>query len=325
MNTRNNDSQVSDEDEWADDLGAPATDAQLMGLEEGGDHDSILDGKGASGEGAHGGGGEDDLDLSLLSAIAEDDEPAHRRDPVIPRGRFDEVNTARRAAEARAAELEAEVARLAAERATPQQGQGQPADGASAGGDTKGAESFDFEAKERAYLEAQWEGDVDAALSIRREINAELRRQAADEAMQRSAALESEKESAKAAKEAAAAVERVAVDILSRIPALSENDGDNPAMREFSEWRDFYIASRGMSQEEAMIEAAARISPDTMARDPRKDKAMARGADVSTRQPPPLSESGAGNRTAPPFPNIESQDDWDRLPEKERERLLAGG
>ena len=361
MQLDNDDTTAGGDNSWAD-LDTPASEAALMGepepgggagADDGGGENADnhgdgagSEGSGADGENGDGGSGADDLDLDLLSAIAEDDDTQQRRDPVIPRARFDEVNNARREAEARAAELEAEVARLAAERAAQQQGQGQaqpgqPADGASAGGDAKGAEPFDFDAKESEFLDAQWEGDKERALAIRREINEAIRRQvaedAAQQALRRTETAAAEKEAARTAQEQASAAQKAADAVAARLPALFENDGKNQAMADFAEWRDFYLNARGMTPAEAITAAADRVAKqyETPAKeatpaadpatDPRTQKAIERGAETSSRQPPPLGESGTGNRTAPPVPKIDTQEDWERLPEKERERLLMQG
>jgi len=68
------------------------------------------------------------------------------KEPRIPKSRFDEINQRRKQAEARLAEIEAQ--KKAADE----------------------AEQFDFDAKEKEYMDAVTDGDHDKALSIRREI-----------------------------------------------------------------------------------------------------------------------------------------------------------
>lgn len=81
---------------------------------------------------------------------AEDKPRKPKHEPRIPKSRFDQVNERMKAAERRAAELERER---------------QAADPAK-------AVNFDFEAKEKAYMEAVLDGESDKALAIRREIRA---------------------------------------------------------------------------------------------------------------------------------------------------------
>lgn len=79
---------------------------------------------------------------------AAEPEKPQPESPLIPKSRFDEVNERRKAAEAKLRELE--------ERAKAQ--------------DPANVVDFDFKGKEKAYMDAVLDGDVDKALAIRDEI-----------------------------------------------------------------------------------------------------------------------------------------------------------
>lgn len=242
-----------------------------------------------------------------------DDAPA-QRDAQIPRGRFDEVNSKLRAERERAERLEAELEALRS---------GKPAQ-PDTKQDAKPAEAdkpaFDYGAKEREYIQALTNGDDDAAIAIRAEINAQIRREAKDDA-------ERGVTESMTARQAKDALNSAAAKVVKDYPALNENGGDNEQAREVVEWRDFYIA-KGQPAHEALLRAAERVcgaaakptTPPPPA-DPRKAAALARNAADANAQPA-APAGGIGNRGVPNSPIIESQSDWDRLPQAERERLL---
>lgn len=104
--------------------------------------------------------GEGAGEAAAAAARAAEEE---QRNKFIPRSRFDEVNERMKAAERRLAEMEA--AQKAAEEAAA----------AAEGG------AFDFETKEKEYMEAVIDGDQDRALAIRREIREAEKTQLASE------------------------------------------------------------------------------------------------------------------------------------------------
>ena len=234
-----------------------------------------------------------------------DAEPA--RDAQIPRGRFDEVNAklhaereARAASDAAAAAAQAELAAL---KATPPP---------------------DIQALEKEYTTALMSGGEDQAAEIRGRINAELVRQATTAALsqaeERALARESTREYASTYKQ-----------ICKDYPFLGAENGIEEARLEAVEWRDFYIA-KGMTAAEALTKAVERIAPaymtplagDNVTRlpDPRKAAAIARGAAAAKAQPASPT-AGAGNRAVPVPPMPKSQEEYEALPDEERNKLLA--
>jgi hypothetical protein len=206
-----------------------------------------------------------------------------------------------------------------------------PADGADKADENQ---AIDLDAKEREYLDAQYNGDTDRAMELRREIRAEEIR-LSEEAAARKAV---EVTSAQRSKDD---VDTVAQNAIKAYPFLNENDGDNPAMNEVVEWRDFY-RSKGQSAAQALASAVKKIAPlydkkppaaaadpdgqkkaapTPTVEDPRKAAAVARNIADAKAQPPAL-DAGVGNRSTPPLPDVESQEDWEKLPESERKRLM---
>jgi hypothetical protein len=88
-------------------------------------------------------------DEEAKSGVKPDTKPA-TDEPFIPKSRFDEVNERRKAAEQRLRDLEAKE-----KAADPAQ-----------------AVNFDFQGKEKLYMEAVLDGDTDKALVLREEIRA---------------------------------------------------------------------------------------------------------------------------------------------------------
>lgn len=189
------------------------------------------------------------------------------------------------------------------------------------------APAFDFDAKEDEAAEAFFAGDKDRALEIRREINAEIRRQAEEAATRRAADLVR-------AERTRNDLHSVATQAVAAYPFLNDNNGDNAAMREVLEWREFY-ESKGEPPAHALAKAVSKVAPQFATRqqqkadqvpEPKKDErkaaAIARNTADGKAQPPAM-DAGVGNRAAPPLPEVSSQEDWEKLPESERERLLA--
>lgn len=188
------------------------------------------------------------------------------------------------------------------------------------------AEPFDIAAQERAFLEAQYAGDFDKAIEIRTAINAELQRQAVEQVR-----AEAERNAAQAAQRAEQqTATQVANKIIKDNPFL--NDADSPEMADIVAWRDV-LMRRGVSMSEALAQAAEKVIPGyryggapaanapAPRADTRKAAAIARNVAAAKAQPA-TPDAGIGNRAAPPSPTINTQEDWDRLPAAERERLL---
>lgn len=212
----------------------------------------------------------------------------------IPKARFDEVNERRKSAEQELEAARAELAALksgkqAAPTQTTEQTPQEPA-----------AEQFDEDAKEQAYIDAMLDGDTALAKQIRKEINANLRQQAAVEVETRTTQ-----------RNAAESLSQAAAKASTDYPYLDTDEGSY-ALGLIVSARDAGIA-RGLPAHVALADAVAKIAPrfapaDSAATpsrglptpkaavDTRTQQALERGALDSTRQPPPM-QAGLGNRT----------------------------
>lgn len=332
--------------ETFDDIDTPVDEAMLMGSDsdDNGNDDvdqealralaGEEDGEGEGDAEASGGdeaqaGGDAAAVEAAADAAADEAAQKNQRDTHIPRDRFDEVNARRREAEERNRELEARLAalELAGKKEGGDAGRTPEADPTQP--------KLDIEAKEREYLEATYTGDTDAALAIRREIQAEERRML--EEQRKAIAAEAEARAIERIRneEQSRAVKAIAKSAVEKYAFLDDNGGNNPAMDEILELRDFYVF-RGKSPAEALQDAIDKVAPNYAAAagappaakpepkaDTRKADAVARNAEDASRQAP-APNAGIGNRVAPPEPTIETQDDWEKLPAAERERLLQG-
>ncbi|NMG64365.1 hypothetical protein GPA19_05320 [Azoarcus indigens] len=304
-----------------DDIDTPASDADLEGLDlpaneekEAGQEEA---GQAAAAEGESPDAGEtqegEKEEGQGEPAAAAEGEPTQRqeRDPAIPRARFDEVNSKWRAEQERAERLEAELAQLRGAAAPVQKEEQEPA--------------FDMVGKQKRYGEMLLAGDPEGAAKLLGEIHAEIRRAAEEEALAKATArIEANATQTQEQHDLAQAAARV----LAAHPYI---DGNEQAMSDLVEWRDFY-AHKGMTPAQALEKAAERVAlaykpqeaPLPPAVDPRKAAAVARAAADSTAQAP-APAAGIGNRVAPPGPQVENQADWEKLSDAERDRMLAGG
>ena len=277
-------------------------------------------------DGAESGKGSDSDDgksAGKVSAEPEDHEAA-----PIPRARFNEVNSklkeereARERLEARLLELEQAATATQPSNATEQRQDAQ----------APAVQQMDSDKVilelERQYQEAIFEADDDNALQIRAQINAEVRRLAKEEALQAFEAKEQEKSKRAEADQAQALLQEAADELVKTYPIL---DTDQGKVAEVVEWRDFLISTKRIAPHEALKQAAARVCgpPDaTTAKseskvDQRTADAVQRGLADSRRQPP-TGEDGIGVRaTGVGAKTPESQSEYERLPQKEREKLL---
>ncbi len=235
----------------------------------------------------------------------EEGAPQPKRDAVIPRARFDEVNAKLHAEREEAARLRAELEAL-----------------------TKKPEPTDnnIDTLEDEYFEAMIAGDKTKAKEIRATINAEIftRAQAASEEVVSTTLTQREIQSSFA---------KVVEQTVTDYPFLDSNspDANAEAIGEVVEWRDFYL-SKGDTPAAALQKAAAKIAPIySKAADPtpepmtdkRKQAAIANAAKASAAQPPAV-EAGIGNR-AIPFGDdiIGDQAKWEKASEAERLRMLS--
>ena len=234
----------------------------------------------------------------------EPEEPQPKRDAVIPRARFDEVNAKLHAEREEANRLRAELEALNRSSTTQ-------------------ADAIDVDTLEDQFFDAIINGEKERAKEIRAQINAEIytkARAASEEAV--STTLTQREIQSSFAK----AVEQTVTDY----PFLDSNspDANAEAIGEVVEWRDFYL-SKGDTPAAALQKAAAKIAPiyskaaPELPTDKRKQAALATAAKASAAQPPAV-EAGIGNR-AIPFGDdiIGDQAKWEKASEAERLRMLS--
>ncbi len=237
----------------------------------------------------------------------EDGAPQPRRDAVIPRARFDEVNAKLHAEREEANRLRAELEALNRSSTTQ-------------------ADAIDVDTLEDQFFDAIINGEKERAKEIRAQINAEIynKARAASEEVVSTTLTQREIQSS-----FTKAVEQTVTDY----PFLDSNspDANAEAIGEVVEWRDFYL-SKGDTPAAALQKAAAKIAPIySKAADPtpepmtdkRKQAAIANAAKASAAQPPAV-EAGIGNR-AIPFGDdiIGDQAKWEKASEAERLRMLS--
>ena len=234
----------------------------------------------------------------------EEGEPQPRRDAVIPRARFDEVNAKLHAEREEANRLRTELEAMNRSSTTK-------------------ADVIDVDTLEDQFFDAIINGEKERAKEIRAQINAEIytkARAASEEAV--STTLTQREIQSSFAK----AVEQTVTDY----PFLDSNspDANAEAIGEVVEWRDLYL-SKGDTPAAALQKAAAKIAPiyskaaPELPTDKRKQAALATAAKASAAQPPAV-EAGIGNR-AIPFGDdiIGDQAKWEKASEAERLRMLS--
>lgn len=243
------------------------------------------------------------------AAVAEEEQTPAKRDAVIPRARFDDVNAKLHAQREENERLRAE---LDAKVAAP----------------TKASGTVDVDALEEAYFDAMIGGDKDAAKTIRAQINAEIYRRAEESSTATVSRALSERE---ATTEFARAVSKTVEAYPFLDSASSKANAD--AIGEVVEWRDFYIA-KGDSPAAALQKAAAKVAPMYVAEpskdqsaepvaDKRQQQALVNGAKAAAAQPPRV-DAGVGNRAIPAGDEIiSSQDKWEKASDSERLRYLS--
>lgn len=260
-----------------------------------------------------------------VPATDEGEEVARQNGGQIPKGRFNEVNNARKTAEARAAELLAENERLRAAAAAPAVA---PAPAAPAVTTASAAPAFDMLAQERAYTEALLDGDTDKALKIRGEINDHILTTAEQRASTRIRGELTAEQQATALQEASDAA-------IVAYPYLNTPEGAT-ALRIVVATRDAYIAE-GLKPHLALNKAVAEVAPRfapvpatpsrestaaTPATDTRTADALRRGAADSNLQPPAIV-NGIGNRATQGRIDVTTMTEaqFEALPEAEKKKL----
>ncbi|MFH0934664.1 MAG: hypothetical protein V1879_05610 [Pseudomonadota bacterium] len=249
------------------------------------------------------GNAETDAAAKAAEEAGEVADPA--RDKQIPRARFDEVNTklheereARAAAEAKLAALEA----------------------------AKAAPAIDINALEKEYTTAIMGGEEDKAAELRSTINGELIRKASEQAFTRADQQAQKRESDR---DYAYAYAQVVKDH----PFLDVTTGNQEAIAEVVALRDTYCR-QGMQAGQALTKAATLMAKvyaepaaddptNVLHLDPRKAAAIARNAAEANRQPASAAVAGAGNRAVATTPAPKTQEEYEKLPDAERVKLLA--
>ncbi len=264
-----------------------------------------------------------------------------KQQSLVPHGRFHEVNERRKQVERERDELRTELERLRAGSAGGESDSAaaarQPAS-APAAPAAPAAPEFDFDAKEKTYLDALMEGDTGAAATIRREINAAVMAQARRETAELMRAEFTQREQQQAQASAQRALQAEAQAVVDKYPYLDTEAGGD-AMDMIIARRDALVA-KGQAPHEALRAAAdfiaPRFAPEGAVQPPAKDlpkapaqtdlresAARTRGAQASVAQAPaPLA--GMGNRAVSGDAldvNRMDDDQFSRLSDAEKSRL----
>ncbi len=252
-------------------------------------------------------------------AEPEEEKPATKRDPVIPRARFDEIHSQWKAEQERAARLEAELHALR----QPKQEEKHP-------------DAVDLrELKQRLFdSRLDPDADQDEIDKIEDQIEAERDRRAEARAEARIAERERirEAEAAQmAARQQEAEAQTEATKLVEKYPWLDSvsGNGDPEAIAEVIALRDVYFRN-GQSLSAALVKSAGVIakargeaSQPINTRDERRNLALVEAARSAAAQPT-RGDAGVGNRAMPADKSIlDDQDAYEKADEKERMRLLA--
>ena len=237
----------------------------------------------------------------------EEGAPQPRRDAVIPRARFDEVNAKLHAEREEANRLRTELEAMNRSSTTQ-------------------ADAIDVDTLEDQFFDAIINGEKERAKEIRAQINAEIYNKAR-------AASEEVVSTTLTQREIQSSFAKVVEQTVTDYPFLDSNstDANAEAIGEVVEWRDFYL-SKGDTPAAALQKAAAKIAPiyskateptPEPLTDKRKATALATAAKASAAQPPAV-EAGVGHR-AIPFGDdiIGDQAKWEKASEAERLRILS--
>ena len=227
---------------------------------------------------------------------SEAEAAAFKRDAVIPRARFDDVNARLHAEREETARLRSE---LAARQEQPQ------------------ASGLSLNELEDQYYEAFMSGEKEKAIALRAQINEHIYAQselAAERKLQE--------------REASSSFNQAVAKATADYPFLdpSKDVADAQAIADVVEWRDFYI-SRGDSPANAISQAVAKIAPmyQKTAPEPntRQQQAIQRAVKDSSAQPPKM-DTGVGNRGIPAGNAIlDDVDKWSAATQEERMKHLA--
>lgn len=299
-----------------DDLDKPVDESLLMGEDEITDPDKSDD----EDNDAEGGGFDQDA-LARIAAEGEDDpEPKEKEvdkdGKFVPQARFNQIY-----AEKKALEEELEALRGKAESDKPAD---KPVVKITVQSLRDKESSIEDELEQALY-----DSDTDKSKELRAQLRT-LRGQIDDLVMTEA---ETRAEKRIDSKREVEAFQSLAVSLETKYPVLNGETGDPEAIALVVELRDAYIA-RGMSLTKALQTAVEKIAPRfTKAEEKQADKeegkpdarnvtAITRGAKDSNRIPP--SDGGLGNRALTPQDTSDiSLDQWEKLPQSERDKILA--
>ncbi len=249
----------------------------------------------------------------------EAEKPSAKRDPVIPRARFDEIHSQWKAEQERAARLEAELHALR----QPKQ-------------EETPTDAVDLrELKQRLFdYRLDPDSDQDEIDKIEDQIEAERDRRAEARAEARIAERERIREveyAQKAAQQQEAEAQAEASKLVEKYPWLDSvsGNGDPEAIAEVIALRDGYFRN-GQSLSAALVKAAGVIArargeanQPINTKDERRNLALVEAARSAASQPA-RGDAGVGNRAMPADKSIlDNQDAYEKADEKERMRLLA--
>lgn len=236
---------------------------------------------------------------------------------MIPKGRFDEVNLARKQAEE-------ENQRLLAELAALRNGSAPAAAEPSAAPAAPAAEPApDIAELERQRIAAMMDGDEEKAVEIGIQITGIVREQARQETLR-----EIEGRNTQAAFEQS--IDEAVNTVIGQYPQFDDTgDQANPeAIEAMVAMRNHYITEKGMTPAQAIVEASNKVAKmfgfggEAPAIDPRTRAAIERGAAVTAAQPN-TTAVGVGTRQDTARLNIHDMDDeqFDALSDAEKRRL----
>ena len=163
----------------------------------------------------------------------------------------------------------------------------------------KMSETVDVAQLERDWHEAVMDDNTDKAVAIRSQINAEIKRQALEEASASYAAQKAADDQRREQMSVQQLLDQAAADVAKQYPELdlSADTGDKAKVAEVVEYRDFLISSKGVAPHEALQQAAKRImgAPVQQAKPVGGDTPTPKAeAKVKTRTPTTMSDIPAG-------------------------------
>lgn len=249
-----------------------------------------------------GGDDDDDVDVDALAELAgtDDDESGS---PMVPHGRFHEVNERAKQTAAEAAAEKERADRLQAELDALKGGPGATPNGTPPA-DAEAAHNEAIKKLEVEYTEAMFEGETERAAEIRMQINEANQARAVEIAMERIRQDQAREREAEQRKAAVSQFEVVVQRMEQQYPQLDINnkDADHDAIALVVALRDQYIAD-GKSPAEALEAAATRTAErfgfaqvEQKPAGNRQTETVRRNAAAAAQQPPRMN-AGTSDRS----------------------------